>query len=30
MVIKWNKAAIQQLIEAILFIEETGAYAYAE
>jgi hypothetical protein len=30
MVIKWNKAAVQQFFDAILFIEETGAYTYAE
>jgi plasmid stabilization system protein ParE len=30
MVIKWNKAAVQQLVEAISFIEETGFYTYAE
>jgi len=30
MVIKWNKAAIQQLVDAILFLEETGFYTYAE
>jgi plasmid stabilization system protein ParE len=30
MLIKWNKAAIQQLLDAILFIEETGFYNYAE
>ena len=30
MVIKWNKAAVQQLLDAIRFIEENGFYAYAE
>ena len=30
MVIKWNKAAIQQLFEVILFLEETGFYTSAE
>jgi hypothetical protein len=30
MLIKWNKAAIRQLIDAILFIEETGFYTYAD
>ncbi len=30
MVIKWNKAAVQQLVDAILFIEETGFYTYSE
>ena len=29
MVIKWNKAAIQQLLSAIRFIEENEFYAYA-
>ena len=30
MVIKWNKAAIKQLFDAIDFIEETGFHSYAE
>ena len=29
MVIKWNKAAVQQLLDAIRFIEENEFYAYA-
>jgi plasmid stabilization system protein ParE len=28
--IKWNKRAIQQLLDAIRFIEENGFYSYAE
>jgi plasmid stabilization system protein ParE len=30
MVIKWNKAAVQQLLDAIRFIEENDFYSYAE
>jgi plasmid stabilization system protein ParE len=30
MVIKWNKAAIQQLIDAVRFMEDTGFFIYAE
>src|ERR1700759_5324496 len=30
MIIKWNKAAIQQLLDVIRFIEENGFYSYAE
>jgi plasmid stabilization system protein ParE len=29
MAIKWNKSAVQQLLDAIRFIEENGFYAYA-
>lgn len=29
MAIKWNKAAVQQLLRAISFIEENGFYTYA-
>lgn len=28
--IKWNKSAVQQLLDAIRFIEENGFYSYAE
>jgi plasmid stabilization system protein ParE len=30
MLIKWNKAAVQQLLDAIRFIEENDFYSYAE
>lgn len=30
MLIKWNKAAVQQLLDAIRFIEENEFYSYAE
>src|ERR1700688_3184871 len=30
MAIKWNKAAIKQLLDAITFIEENNFYLYAE
>lgn len=30
MVIKWNKAAVQQLLDAIRFIEENEFFSYAE
>jgi hypothetical protein len=29
MLIKWNKSAIQQLLDAIRFIEENDYYTYA-
>jgi plasmid stabilization system protein ParE len=29
MAVKWNKAAVQQLLAAIRFIEEAGFYTYA-
>lgn len=30
MIIKWNKAAVHQLLSAIEFLEEKGLYLYAE
>jgi len=30
MQIKWNKSAVQQLLDAIQFIEENDFYSYAE
>jgi plasmid stabilization system protein ParE len=30
MIIKWNKSAVQQLVDAIEFIEEAGFLSYAE
>jgi len=30
MKIKWNKTAIQQLLDAVRFIEENGFHSYAE
>ena len=30
MLIKWNKTAVQQLLDTIRFIEENDFYSYAE